>query len=143
VRFWDSSAVVPLLIDEPATEATQQTYRDDPALIVWWATAVECAFAVARFERDGRLTGPEVSTCLDRLDGLALEWREVLATEAVRRVAIRLLRTHALRAADALQLAAARVGSGDDPGVLDIVTLDDRLADAARREGFRVVMPGS
>ena len=49
-----------------------------------------------------------------------------------------MLRVHALRAADALQLAAALLASDEEPAGLDIVTLDSRLADAARREGFRV-----
>jgi predicted nucleic acid-binding protein len=51
-----------------------------------------------------------------------------------------LLRVHVLKAADALQLAAARVWAGD---VADgeLVTLDERLALAARLEGFRV-LPG-
>ncbi len=141
MRFWDSSAIVPLLIEEPTTEAVQREHRDDPELMVWWASPVECASAVARLEREGRLAATAVGISLERLDALAREWREIQPTEPVRRVATRLLRTHLLRAADALQLAAARVASGDDPAQLDIVTLDDRLADAARREGFRVVTP--
>jgi hypothetical protein len=48
----------------------------------------------------------------------------------------RVLRVHALRAADALQLAAALLVSEGNPGSLEVVTLDDRLLDAARREGF-------
>jgi uncharacterized protein len=141
VRFWDSSAIVPLLVAEPTTEAAQREHRDDPELMVWWASVVECASAIARLEREGRLAATEVGISLDRLDALAREWREVQPTEPVRRVATRLLRTHLIRAADALHLAAARVASEDDPTRLDIVTLDDRLADAARREGFRVVTP--
>ena len=141
MRFWDSSAIVPLLVAEPTTRATQRDHRDDPELMVWWASVVECASAVARLEREGRLAATDVRISLDRLDALAREWREVQPTEPVRRVATRLLRTQPLRAADALQLAAARVASGDDPAQLDIVTLDDRLADAARREGFRVITP--
>jgi predicted nucleic acid-binding protein len=45
---------------------------------------------------------------------------------------------HILRAADALQLAAAVVVAEGLPSSLDIVTLDERLAAAARREGFTV-----
>lgn len=53
----------------------------------------------------------------------------------------RLLRVHALRAADALQLAAAIAASEADPASLKLVTLDERLAEAARREGFPVAVP--
>jgi hypothetical protein len=64
---------------------------------------------------------------------------EVLPTAAVRACSRRLLFTHALRAADALQLAAAVVLGATEVAELEFVTLDDALAQAARREGFRVV----
>ena len=44
-----------------------------------------------------------------------------------------------LRAADALQLAAAFAAAERRPASLEIVTLDDRLANAARKEGFAVL----
>lgn len=68
-------------------------------------------------------------------------WHEVGASDAVRRTAARLLRVHALRAADALQLAAAIVASEGDPRTLQIITLDARLEDVAKREGFRIIHP--
>ena len=46
---------------------------------------------------------------------------------------------HPLRTADALQLGAALVAADGDPQSLELVTLDRRLADAARREGFPVL----
>jgi hypothetical protein len=54
-------------------------------------------------------------------------------------MASRLLRVHPLRAADALQLAAALAAAKGDPSSLDVVCLDQRLSEAARREGFRVL----
>jgi hypothetical protein len=50
-----------------------------------------------------------------------------------------LLRTHALRAADSLQLAAALVAADHNPATLEIVCLDARLNVAAKREGFTVI----
>jgi predicted nucleic acid-binding protein len=50
---------------------------------------------------------------------------------------MRVLRLHALRAADALQLAAALEWSGS-PAAGVIVSFDERLAQAAAREGFEV-----
>jgi len=70
---------------------------------------------------------------------LAGRWRPVTAIEPVRARALRLVRTHALGAADALQLAAALVACGERPEALPFVCLDDRLRDAARREGFPVL----
>lgn len=52
---------------------------------------------------------------------------------------MRLLRVHRLRAADAVQIAAAIVAADFQPGSLEFVTLDVRQADAAEREGFRVI----
>jgi predicted nucleic acid-binding protein len=66
------------------------------------------------------------------------EWSEVVALEPVRRQAERLVSVHPLRAADALQLGAALVATDLDPGGLEFVTLDERLATAALKEGFTV-----
>lgn len=112
--------------------------RDDPAMIVWWATEIECASAIARRERQGDLTSAAASVALETLDALAAGWSEVQPVEHVRVVARRLLRAHSLRAADAMQLAAAVAASEGRPASIDFVTLDDRLTDAARREGFAV-----
>ena len=113
--------------------------EDDPVMLVWWATVVECVSAIARLERDGDLTSEGTLAALERLDALAEGWNEVQPVEAARRTARRMLRTHRLRAADALQLAAAGVAAEGHPASLEIITLDDRLIEAARREGFVVL----
>jgi predicted nucleic acid-binding protein len=138
MNFWDASAIVPLLVEESTTTAMQALAADDPVMLVWWATEVECASAVARLERDGALAEADAHDAFDRLRQLARTWHEVDAGDAVRETAVRLLRVHALRSADALQLAAAYVAAERRPASLDIITLDDRLAAAARREGFHV-----
>ena len=66
-------------------------------------------------------------------------WSEVTAVDLVRRHAERLVESHPLRAADALQLGAALVAAEDDPAGLDFVTLDRQQALAAEHEGFRVL----
>jgi uncharacterized protein len=108
-------------------------------MTVWWATEVECASAIARFERDEEITRGASQRAFDRLDDLVRAWTEVEPAPVVRRSARRLLRAHELRAADALQLAAALEAAEGDAPSLELVTLDKRLADAARREGFSVV----
>jgi len=110
----------------------------DPVMCVWWATEIECVSALARLEREGVLTDTATAAALERLDLLAEAWNEVQPVVSVRGAARRLLRVHALRPADALQLGAAVVVAEGVPSSLDIVTLDDRLAAAARREGFTV-----
>jgi hypothetical protein len=143
VRYWDSSAIVPLLVTEARSTAVFRTYERDPEMAVWWATPIECVAALARHERDGTLTSAGVADAFDRLDALLLAWREVQPVEPVRRLARRLLRVHPVRTADALQLAAAIAASEDRSDTLAFVTLDERLALAAQREGFPVVQPSA
>ena len=141
MRFWDSSAVVPLLMAESTSAAVLREYELDPEVVAWWATEAECVSALARLERDGNLTAASMGDALRRLGALAKAWREVQPVTAVRTTAIRLLRVHPLRTADALQLGAAIAAAEDHPAVLPLVTLDDRLAQAAEREGFEVISP--
>jgi uncharacterized protein len=142
MRFWDSSALVPLVLAETTSGSVLAEYEADPAVVAWWASPVECASAVCRLEREGQLASEDATAALTRLQRLTRSWHTVEAVERVRTLSLRLLRVHPLRAADALQLAAAHLASEDHPSTLTLVTLDDRLALAAEREGFPVVQPG-
>jgi predicted nucleic acid-binding protein len=139
VRFWDSSALVPLLVEEQLTAGIQRLLVDDPEQAVWWATELEALSVIARRERSAELDVTVAGGAVRRLQALAIAWSEVPAGESVRRIARRLLRVHDLRTGDALQLAAAIVAAENEPETLELVTLDDRLARAANREGFRVL----
>ncbi len=112
---------------------------DDGDLAVWWGTTIECASAIARRAREVGANDSIVSEVWHRLDSLATVWTEVEPSPGVRRLAIRLLRVHPLRSADALQLAAALVFAEDRPELLTMVSLDDRLVSAAWREGLNVL----
>jgi predicted nucleic acid-binding protein len=94
-----------------------------------------CASALARLERAGQLDRSGAARAFDRLKQLADGWHEIEPSEVVRENAVRLLRVHQLRAADALQLAAAFLAAERRPSSLEVVTLDDRLADALRSSG--------
>jgi hypothetical protein len=142
VRFWDTSALVPLLVAEAATGAATALYRADPVLAVAWTTPVECASALARAEREKLLTAEQTTAAFARLDDLARTWAEVEPVAPLRDIARRLLRVHALRAADAIQLAAATLASEQRPSSLVVVTLDQRIEDAASKEGFVIIVPG-
>ena len=139
MKFWDASAIVPLVMAEPTTKTVQALAANDPVMLVWWASEVECASAIARLERDGALDEPAVGQAFERLKHLASGWHEVDPSDTIREAAVRFLRVHPLRSADALQLAAAFIAADRRPSSLDIVTLDDRLAAAARREGFTLI----
>lgn len=141
MRFWDASAIVPLLLSEAPRETLLELIQADPAMVVWWGTPVECGSAIARRERDGTLALADATGALSRLRSLAKSWSEVVASDSVSSTALRLLRTHPLRAADSLQLAAALVAAEGDPASLQFVCLDERLREAADREGF-ITLPG-
>jgi uncharacterized protein len=111
----------------------------DSAMLVWWGSAVECISALARLERDGALSSPVMTLALQRLQQLSAGWHEIDPSDEIRETAARFLRVHPLRAADALQLAAAFAAAERRPASLEMVTLDDRLANAARKEGFALL----
>lgn len=136
MRFWDSSALVPLCVGERATPALRRLLHRDASMCVWWASVVECASAIARLERAAMLTAAEADTAFRQLDALQRSSIEVEPGSEIRDIARRLLRVHALRAADALQLAAAHLAAERRPATLEVVTLDDRLRGAAAKEGF-------
>jgi predicted nucleic acid-binding protein len=139
VKFWDASAIVPLLVNESSTRRLQTLAAAEAAMLVWWGSEVECVSALARLEREVALDGTAMTLALGRLRQLATGWHEVDPSDAIREAAARFLRVHPLRAADALQLAAAFLAAERRPAFLEIVTLDDRLATAARKEGFTVI----
>lgn len=137
--FWDSSAVVPLIVRESTSEQMFKLYTQDPEMVVWWATELECVSAICRRERDASVHAGHASSAFGRLKRLAESWHEVLAGDRVKSTARRLLRTHNLRTADALQLAAAITVSQGDASRIAFLTLDDRLRVAAEREGLHLI----
>lgn len=142
MRFWDSSALLPVFVAETTSPRVRRWLADDPLVIVWTLTRVELLSALARRRREQ--SASEAALSRARREALAAweRWTEITAVEAVRGHAERLVETHPLRAADALQLGAAVVASGGRPSGFEFVTLDDRQAEAATREGFRVLSPG-
>jgi predicted nucleic acid-binding protein len=139
VKFWDASAVLPLLVAENTTRSLQALANRDSDLLVWWGSQVECASALARLERGALLDVKGAASAFDRLKQLANGWHEIESSEIIRENALRFLRVHPLTGADALQLAAAFIAAERRPPSLEVVTLDDRLADAARKEGFELI----
>jgi uncharacterized protein len=141
MRFWDASAIVPLLHADSSSEALYSLLTSDADMLVWWGTPVEIVSALARRERDGHLSSAALVTVNAGLQQLAQSWQEVQPSDALHGMAQRLLRLHPLRAADSLQLAAAIVATDHRPSDLEFVCLDERLNAAAQREGFAILNP--
>ena len=138
MKFWDSSALVPLVVEEDLSAPLRDLYLREPGTITWWGTSIECASAISRLERENTLSAREATEALERLDALARNWHRIEPVDAVLETARRLLRVHPLRASDSCQLAAAFLASEGRPSTLEFVCLDDRLVTAAQREGFLV-----
>ncbi|MEW6752484.1 MAG: type II toxin-antitoxin system VapC family toxin [Candidatus Latescibacterota bacterium] len=139
MRYWDASAVVALCVDEPATAPVQDLLGTDQGMAVWWATPGEAASAFARLRRMGAIGPGAEQTAREVLTVYRDAWTKMLPSAVLRDRAVRLLSAHDVRAADALQLAAAVGWAGESRAGREFVCLDERLSEAARREGFRVL----
>ena len=140
MKFWDASALIPLCLHERETASLKKLAQADEAIVAWWASPVECLSALARLRREDALSLHEEGQAQTILRSLMSGWIEIEPSEAVREQAARVLRLHPLRAGDSLQLASALVWCQGDPTRHEFVCLDQRLRDAARREGF-VILP--
>ncbi len=138
MRFWDASAVVPLLLEQPTSRRAQAIAKEDPDVAVWWCTPVECASAIARRRREGAIASSDEAAALRDLERIRRHWYEILPVDQMRADALRIVRLHTLRAADAFQLAAA-IRWAETPAGAEFVTFDQRLAASAELEGFRIV----
>lgn len=138
MKFWDTSAIVPLLVAESATPRVRRVLDADPGLVVWWASRTEAVSALARQRRAGVLTAAQEAQARRVIHVLEAAWTEVSPGQALRERAERLLGVHPLRAPDAFQLAAALLWSRGSTTGRTFVSFDDRLREAAGREGFDV-----
>lgn len=139
MNYWDTSALVPLFIDQPHSSTAQEILGNDPETVLGWTTRVEYESALQRSRREGVLDEVEVATARESFSMLRESAVEVQPSEELRDLAVRLLAAHPLRAADALQLASALVWTGEDPSSSGFVSFDERLCTAAEGEGFAVL----
>ena len=137
--FWDSSALVPLLLPEARSDALTSLLIADKEVVIWWATPLEVQSAIYRRHRTAPLPSPAMRQATDRLRAFVEHSDTVAPTDELRHRAGRLVAVHPLRAADALQLAAALIWCEDQPQSETFVSLDERLRSAATNEGFAVV----
>ena len=133
--FWDSSAIVPLFVPEPATDFARGELQSGVP-VVWWSTLAEVASGIVR---SGGCQVEELQITLLQLQSLKAEWREIEPSERVRELALEHLQRFDLRAADALQLGAALVWCSERPRGRRFICNDRKLSDAARQLGFDVV----
>lgn len=139
MRFWDTSAILPLISQEPLSEEMRRLLEEDVGMVVWWATRVECVSAISRRVRDGSFDPGKEASARGLLDDLSESWTEVRPASRLRVLAEQTLTAHPLRAACALQLASALIWCGSQPQGRRFVALDERLRKTASRLGFDVL----
>jgi predicted nucleic acid-binding protein len=140
MMFWDSSAIIPLCVDEPKTKMVRNVSERDGAIVAWWGSTIECYSAFARLRRDKMLNYNEEEQLRNLLQMLSDSWTEIKPSQDIKNTSGRLLLLHPLRAADSLQLAAALIWAEKSPTNHGFVCLNNRLREAANKEGF-VLLP--
>lgn len=139
MKFWDSSAVLPLALRDPASERVEPLLREDGEIVLWWGTPVECASALSRANENHHLTPIHHRRAQAVLESLRSHAFEIQPLEEVRARALRVLDVHSLSHLEAFQLAAALVWCRERTRGVGFVSLDEQLRQAALREGFHVL----
>jgi predicted nucleic acid-binding protein len=135
LAFWDTSALVPLCAHQDITPRVVALYRIY-GVVVWWTTPVEIASALRRLVRMKQLEPDEWATSRRLAEDLAESWRVVQPSNSLRDRASQLVERYDLKAADALQLAAALEWGENIPQGKVFIAADQRLREAAVLSGF-------
>jgi uncharacterized protein len=138
MRFWDTSALVPLILDEPASARMRAVFAEDPNILTSAFTPIEIASAVWRRRHAGELSVAAHQEADALFADLSTSWVELPVSQDAIDAAMGAMSRHSLRAGDALQLGTAIVAAGS-ASKGHFVTLDDQLIAAARAEGFPVL----
>lgn len=136
--FWDTSALIFLCTNQPSKSDVDALFQRFE-IVAWWATSVEARSSLARLVRMMELDQMELDKAIDRLEDLRIDWMEIDPNDSLRSFAEDLPDRFALRAADALQLAAACLWTMQRPAGRPFISGDKRLLDAAEQLGFRTI----
>ncbi len=136
--FWDTSALVPLCVQQQPSSAVRQLLEQHE-IAVWWATPVEMRSAFEPLLRMGQLTAPEHAMAGARLEKLRRGWQELPPSEALRSQAETFLINYPFSAADTLQLPSSWNWCSGNPQNCLFISADAQLLEAARQVGFQIV----
>lgn len=133
--YFDSSALVKLLTEEPGTDLAAELWDGCDAAVASRLAYPEVCAALAAAARNHDLTEHELNTVEQTWGEYWAAIRPVELTTAVEQHAGRLTRSYALRGADAVHLASAlAIGDYD----LVMAVWDRSLHRGARSAGLRV-----
>ena len=114
IAYFDTSAFVPLLLAEPASDACRDLWNAADAVVSTWILYAEAGAAIARAERAGRLDGEESGGALRRLDRRWREVRKIAVTDTLVHAAVGRAMRFGLRGYDAVHCASAEQLADDD-----------------------------
>jgi predicted nucleic acid-binding protein len=139
MRFWDTSAIIPLVDDQDYSSIIRTLLQEDNHIAVWWGTKIECYSALSRLWRDTILNEESFLISYNLLEILHQHWTEILPGNDLRNQSIRAISIHGLKTLDSLQLAAALLWADNKPTQKSFLSLDKQLRNAALKEGFTVL----
>jgi len=116
----------------PRAIALYKTYD----AVVWWATPVEIASALARLMRMKELDTRNWAEAIKLAKILADSWSVIQPSDALRVTSMELVARYDLRATDSFQLAAALEWCEYAPQGRVFLTADQKVRDAALLSGF-------
>jgi predicted nucleic acid-binding protein len=133
IAYFDTSALVPLLIDEVGSDAAGDAWDHSSRLVSVRLIRVEARAGLAQAARTNRITSAQLRAFARDLNGLLAQLEFVEIDDALVRGAGDLAESQALRAYDAVHLAAALTVATDD---LVVVAGDRSLLSAAETAGL-------
>ncbi|MCL2802813.1 MAG: type II toxin-antitoxin system VapC family toxin [Micrococcales bacterium] len=136
IGYFDTSAVVPLVIAEPSSPPCAQTWQACDVRISSILLVAEAHAALAQALRLGRLTGQQHSQALELLETRLEELDLVMPDRSIANRAGSLALEHALRGYDAIHAATALALQADH---LVAVAGDQDLLAAWRVMGLNVI----
>jgi predicted nucleic acid-binding protein len=137
IAYFDTSSVVPLVIDEAGGELCNRVWNESARIVSVRLLYPEARAALARAQRMGRLTRPQLTAAVTELDSIFAEIDLIELTAGLALAAGELAEERGLRGYDAVHLAAARSVADDE---LVFVTGDEELAAAATALGLTVTV---
>jgi uncharacterized protein len=135
IAYFDTSALIPLLIEEPGSERSGRVWDAAENVTSVRLIYVEARAALAQAARLGRVTADDLAVAIEELDSLYDQLDLLEVDDLLVRRAGELAQRHALRGYDAVHLAAAeRVQNGTTV----MVAGDGSLCAAAEGIGMAV-----
>jgi predicted nucleic acid-binding protein len=135
IAYFDTSSIVPLLIEEPGSETAGRLWDEADRLVSIRLVYAEGHAALAQAARGGRVDQRHLRQAVTDLLGLYSQLDLVEVTDALVRQAGSLAEIHALRGYDALHLASAEFVKDSE---LVFVSGDAGLCQAAEDLGMQV-----